>query len=259
MCLTNTFWPWTTSISCFTGQFEANDCLAECYVKDPDKGAIAAIYNDNYGWCSYSDACMYSGEFCEMEFKACFTDGKQKLGDMLNQARSYLVSSAQSNSAYRWCFYERNLIGDPESPCLTRRVSIVTITNPEDGEDVYNNESIDITTTIEGHMSKVKFYLVYINNNTVTGELLCEDTTSPFECTWDPTGYTTGKWYTIRADGYWCGQIKDVDEITVRLCSSSPALHPTRIVNYGHGEGLGTILLALLVLFGSLGILKRQK
>ena len=118
--LTNTFFPWTTSVTCLSGQFEANDCLAEEYVKD-DNGAIGAIYNDNYGWFSLSNACKYSGEFCEMESKAFFLNGKEKLGDMLNIARSYMVSSAQSSSAYRWCFYERNLIGDPESPCLTKR------------------------------------------------------------------------------------------------------------------------------------------
>ncbi|MBU7046994.1 MAG: hypothetical protein HXS54_11225, partial [Theionarchaea archaeon] len=48
--MTNTFWPWTTSVACITGNIEYNDCLAEAYVKDPDNGAIAAIYNDNYGW-----------------------------------------------------------------------------------------------------------------------------------------------------------------------------------------------------------------
>jgi hypothetical protein len=122
--MTNTFFPWTTSVACISGQFEYSDCLAEAYVKDSNNGAIAAIYNDNYGWFSTSNACKYSGEFCEKEFRACWSDGKQKLGDMLNKARSYLVSSAQSNSTYRWCFYERNLIGDPESPCLTKRASL---------------------------------------------------------------------------------------------------------------------------------------
>ncbi len=124
--LTNTFWPWTTSVACICGQIEANDCLAEAYVMDSNNGAIAAIYNDNYGWFSTSNACKYSGEFCEKEFRACWSDGKQKLGDMLNKARSYLASSAQSDSTYRWCYYERNLVGDPESPCLTQRASLST-------------------------------------------------------------------------------------------------------------------------------------
>ncbi len=129
--LTNTFWPWTTSVACITGQIEYNDCLSEVYVKDADNGAIAAIYNDNYGWYSTKNACTYSGQFCEMEFKACWSDGMQKFGDMLNKARSYLASSAKRNSTYRWCFYERNLVGDPESPCLTQRAALsVSLRHP---------------------------------------------------------------------------------------------------------------------------------
>jgi hypothetical protein len=121
--LTNTFWPWHTTVACHTGEFTYNDCIAEEYVK-ADNGAIACIHNYSSGWFSWSNACKYSGEFCEMEFRACFTDGYENLGDILNQARSYLVSSAQSNSTYRWCFYERNLFGDPESPSFTRRSEV---------------------------------------------------------------------------------------------------------------------------------------
>jgi serine protease AprX len=218
--LTNTFYPWHTTVACMTGDFTVNDCLAEEYVKDPDNGAIATYMNYSYGWYSYTDACMYSGEFCEMEFKACFTDGRENLGDILNQARSYLVSSAQTNNTYRYCFYERNLIGDPESPCLTQRISVVDITSPLDGQNVYNGGLILITTATKGHVASVKFYLIYISGGGVVGELLCEDTIAPFECVWDPTGYTTGIWYTIRADAYFCDQVKDVDEISVRLLPS---------------------------------------
>ncbi|MBU7023016.1 MAG: S8 family serine peptidase [Theionarchaea archaeon] len=216
--LTNTFWPWHTTVACMTGDFTVNDCLAEEYVKDPDNGAIATYMNYSYGWYSYTDACQYSGEFCEMEFKACFTDGYQKLGDILNQARSYLVTSAQTNSTYRWCFYERNLIGDPESPCLTQRPrTTIVITSPLDSSTVYNNAPITITTTTGGYVSSVKFYLIWIDGGGVHGVLLCEDPLRPYTCTWDPTGYSTGVWYTIRADVYWCGRIQDVDEITVLL------------------------------------------
>jgi subtilisin family serine protease len=325
--LTNTFWPWTTSVADHVGKIEYNDCLAECYVKDPDNGAIAAIYNDNYGWYSYSDACMYSGEFCEMEFRACFDDGKEKFGDMLNQSRYYMAGSASSSSTYRWCFYERNLVGDPESPCLTRRIPTVTITNPSDGSTV--SETVTITTSTSECIDTVKFYIIGINNGEVFGELLCTDTTPPFGCSWNTDCHVAG-WYTIRADGYNVGNVTDIDEITVFVDSSylfitnpsngatvdgtvtvvaetnyidtvkfyidgvleytddtgpfgynwdttaySDGNHTiiakgyesgmficgdqiTCTVNNG-GGGLGTTLLALFLLFGSLGVLKRQK
>jgi len=220
--LTNTFYPWTTSVACLCGQIEYNDCLAEVYVKDPDNGAIAAIYNDNYGWYSSLNACQYSGEFCEMEFRACWSDGYEKLGDMLNQARSYLVSAAQSNSYYRWCFYERNLVGDPESPSLTQRggllqLPMVTITSPANRSEVYGTIAITVSTT--ECIDKVAFYIIYIINNEVFGQLLYTDDTPPFECFWNITGFAEGIWYTIRVDGYCSGEIKDADEVTVRLVS----------------------------------------
>ena len=216
--LTNTFWPWHTTVACNTGNIETSNCLAEEYVK-ADCGAIACIHNDNYGWFSLSDACKYSGEFCEMEFRACWDDGYDKFGDLLNQARSYLVSSAMSNSTYRWCFYERNLVGDPESPCLSERIlPKVTITSPLDGSRICT--ITDITVTTEGCINTVKFYLIYIVDNVVYGELLYTDDIPPFEFVWTPAGYTPG-WYTIRADGIKAGkEVVDVDEITVRILSA---------------------------------------
>ncbi|MBU7015576.1 MAG: hypothetical protein HXS52_01385 [Theionarchaea archaeon] len=119
--LVNTdFWPIHMSVACITGEFEANDCLAEMYVKD-DAGAIATMMNDNYGWYSSLDASKYSGEFLETMFRALFSDGKQNLGELLNQAKSYWISAAESNGTYRWCYFEINLMGDPETPCLTQR------------------------------------------------------------------------------------------------------------------------------------------
>ena len=203
--LTNTFYPWTTSVACITGQFTYNDCLAEEYVKD-DCGAIGAIYNDNYGWFSTLDACMYSGEFCEMEVRACWSDGYEKLGDLLNMARSYLVSSAQSNSYYRWCFYERNLIGDPEIPCLTSIPprDTVTITNPSDGETV--SGTVSVTTSITGDINSVKFYIDDV--------FKAEDTAAPFQYIWDTTTYPDGN-HTVKAEGYVDGVLADDDSVTV--------------------------------------------
>ncbi len=208
--LTNTFWPWTTSVACITGQIEANDCLSEAYVMDANNGAIAAIYNDNYGWFNTSDACALSGEFCIAEFRSCWSDGKQKFGDMLNKARSYLASSAQSDTYYRWCYYERNLVGDPESPCLTQRgappADTVTITYPANGATVVG--TVNITTSITGCITSVEFY--------IDSTLKYTDTTSPFSYSWDTIPYPDGN-HTIEVKGYCSGVYKDNDTITVNV------------------------------------------
>ena len=254
--LTNTFWPVFMSPASFVGCFTESDCLAEELVKD-DCGAIAVIANDSKGWSSEPDPCKYSGEFVESFFRALFSDGEEHLGDMLNKGKSYWISSAQSNTTYRWCFYEINLIGDPETPVLTKRKS-VSITNPVDGTFVYNNSSVTITTSATEWISMVKFYLIYVNDsNQVVGELLCTDTAPPFECSWNPSTYPVGKWYTIRAEGHHCGQVKDIDEITVQLLSPSSTLH-LRSMGPGGGEGLGTVLLPVLLLCGYAVKVKRH-
>ena len=204
--LTNTFFPWTTSVACISGQIEANDCLAEVYVMAPYRGAIAAIYNDNYGWFSLLDPCMYSGEFCENEVRACWSDGFEKFGDILNRSRYYLVSPAQSNSYYRWCFYERNLIGDPETPSLTWKPppDTVTITYPQDGD--YLSGTISITVLTTGCIDTVEFY--------IDGVLKYTDTTEPFYWTWDTTLHFPGP-HTILVKGYCAGEFKDEDQVAV--------------------------------------------
>ena len=209
---TNTFWPWTTSVACITGEIEANDCLAEAYVMD-DCGAIAAIYNDNYGWFMSNNACALSGEFCEMEFRACWSDGQEKFGDLLNQALSYMISSAQSDSYYRWCFYERNLVGDPESPSLTVRGGepFVNITNPTEGATVGGTVLI---TTDTYEIDTVEFYIDSVLKYT--------DTTAPFEWSWDTTAYADGP-HTIEAKGYNSGVYEDNDIVNVTVDNSGPA------------------------------------
>jgi len=230
--LTNTFWPWTTSVACHSGNIETNDCLAETYVKDPDNGAIAVIYNDNYGWFMTSDACALSGEFCEMEFRACWSDGYEKFGDLLNQALSYMIPSAQTDPYYRWCFYERNLVGDPESPCLTVREeqqASITITHPPDGAVV--SGTVLITTETYG-IDTVEFY--------IDGVLKYTDTTDPFSWSWDTTQYTNGL-HTILVKGYYQGVFKDDDSVTVYV-NNAPEPY-LKITNPKHGETVsGTVL-----------------
>ena len=215
--LTNTFYPWTTSVACITGEFEdtTSDCLAEYYVKD-DCGAIGALYNDNYGWYMTNDACALSGEFCEMEVRACWNDGYEKLGDILNRSRYYLASSAQSDSYYRWCFYERNLMGDPETPCLTKRTGgqpddTVTITYPTNGSTVEG--TVTITVSYEGSIDEVRFYIDDVLKNT--------DTLAPFQWDWDTT-LDDDDDYTIRVDGYVSGTLADTDSVTVTVQNETP-------------------------------------
>jgi hypothetical protein len=237
--LTNTFWPWTTSVACITGQIEYNDCLAEAYVKDPDNGAIAAIYNDNYGWFMTNDACALSGEYCEMEFRACWSDGKEKFGDMLNQALSYMISSASVDEYYRWCFYERNLVGDPESPSLTERVcgpvDRVTITYPTNGQTV--DGPITVTTTTEGCIDSVEFY--------VDSVLKYTDTAAPFEYYFDPCPLKEDADMVISVKGYCAGEFKNDNSVTVYVDCVPPQTYLTITYPQDGATVSGTVLITV--------------
>jgi hypothetical protein len=205
--MTNTFFPWTTSTACICGQFTANDCLAEEYVKD-DCGAIGAIYNDNYGWFSTMNACMYSGEFCEMEVRACWSDGYEKLGDILNRSRYYMAGPASSNPYYRWCYYERNLMGDPETSCLdTRDEDKINVCIPADGSDVHG--TVDITACTCGSIDKVKFY--------INDEYKDTDYQAPFDYSWDTTSCPEDTTATIKVEGYYSDVLIDDKTITVTV------------------------------------------
>lgn len=211
--LTNKFWPIQTSPASFIGQFECEDCLAEVYVKD-DSGAIACYMNSTYGWYALSDACHYSGEFVEMQFKALFSDGKEKLGDLLNQSKINMVPAVNGGTHYyRFPFYGTNLIGDPETPCLTKRVC-TRIASPLDGHYVCTRGTVNITTNTIDYIDTVKFYVIWIDNDVINRVLLCTDTDPPFGCSWDTSLYSEG-WYTIRAEGYRSGELQGLDEITI--------------------------------------------
>jgi hypothetical protein len=233
--LTNTFWPWHTSTACRTGEIESNDCLAEAYVMDAKNGAIACIHNDNYGWYSPLDGFKYSGEYCAMECKACWSDGKNRLGEVLNQARNYLVPSAQTDSTYRWCFYERNLIGDPGTgalwnpprPPLLRLI----ITCPEYGETVYRT----ITITASWNACCIDMIEFYIDN-----VLLYTDTDYPLEYSWDTTAFTDGD-HTIEVKGYFQGQYMKSDSIVVTV-DNSTIPHVTIIYPQDRQEISGSVL-----------------
>ena len=228
--LTNDFWPVHMSVACHSGNFKINDCLAETYVKD-DCGAIACMLNVNYGWYSTLDASKYSGDFLETMFRGLFSDGKQHLGELLNQAKSYWVSHAQSNPTYRWCYYEINLLGDPESPCLTRRRPVtppeVIITNPPDGSIVSGKVKINVVVgplnSVTPRIGKIDTVEFYIN-----GTLVYTDTEKPYTYEWDTTLYPDGE-HTIVVKGYYSDIFRDDDTVTVTVDNSTK---PYLVITY---------------------------
>lgn len=127
----NTFWPVHTSVACHSGEFTHEDCLAEAYVK-ADHGAVACLMNDKYGWYMSYDATMFSGDFIEMQFHALYQEGQENIGAILAHSKYHFIDEATDpDNPYRayweWCWREINLIGDPETPVLTKRSQLVNL------------------------------------------------------------------------------------------------------------------------------------
>lgn len=119
--LSNSFYPIHLSISCLTGDFSENECLAEELLLTRNGGPSACIVNSEVGCISRDDAGAYSAEFFEQIFKNIFNESIQNLGETVQQAKEHFSSIAPSYRQYRWCFYEINLLGDPETPLFQKR------------------------------------------------------------------------------------------------------------------------------------------
>ncbi|KAA0002539.1 MAG: hypothetical protein FE048_03565, partial [Thermoplasmata archaeon] len=119
--LINSFYPIYIAPICLSGAFDYNDCIGEKYLLNEEGGTSACILNSRYGWYSPSNAHTYSGEFAERQFYELFEEGRENLGKMMQIAKEHFSFSAAANPTYRWCYYEINLLGDPETPVLTTR------------------------------------------------------------------------------------------------------------------------------------------
>jgi hypothetical protein len=110
------------------------------------------------------------------------------------------------------------------------------ITNPSNNETV--SGTVNVTTDAAAEIAKVEFYIDSESTPRHT------DTTSPFSWSWDTTGDSDGS-HTITAKGYDSGDaFVDDDSVNVTVDNA--------------GECLGSVLLGVLLLFGSASIYRRK-
>jgi len=125
--------------------------------------------NSRYGWYSANDANAYSGEFMQRHFYELFVVGTQNWGKMMQFAKEYYASDAASSDVYRWCYYEINLLGDPETPALTTRsldvhdVAVVDINAPT---WVLQGDLIMIDVTVENQETYDEIFTLTLTDAT---------------------------------------------------------------------------------------------
>jgi len=99
------------SMACLSGKLQVSSCAAENLMSHPDGGAIAVMFNSNFGWGSPPN--MGSSEMLELYFAdELFTNNQNEIGVAHALSKDVLTYYANSNYDY-WVIQENNLFGDP--------------------------------------------------------------------------------------------------------------------------------------------------
>jgi PKD repeat protein len=89
------------------------DCVAENLTVEMPYGAFAVIANSRFGFFNETTTNGSSQHFDREFFDALFGEDIRQLGPALQDAKEENIPFIDLPS-YRWCYYEINLLGDPE-------------------------------------------------------------------------------------------------------------------------------------------------
>lgn len=111
--LTNTKFLFAYSQGCIPGNFEV-DCIGEHFTTSTRHGMFAVVLNSRYGWGMGYSTDGPSQRLNRQFWNACF--GKNMLNLGIMNAASHEDNLWDINGeCIRWCVYESNLLGDPQT------------------------------------------------------------------------------------------------------------------------------------------------
>ena len=110
--------PVLTSIACYAGNFEWNECLAEALMNNPHGGAVATIMNSRYG-IAQPPGCGPAERLDIRFYDYLFHYDSLALGIVHSRAKDYYAAIARTGGIWQWSVYELNLFGDPLMPAWT--------------------------------------------------------------------------------------------------------------------------------------------
>ncbi|MEO0082284.1 MAG: C25 family cysteine peptidase, partial [candidate division WOR-3 bacterium] len=100
------------SIACISGDFETSDCLAEAAMNNANGGTVACMMNSREGWGT--PPSMGPSEKMDNKFYTYFFGyDTMDIGVLHARSKDFYASAAQSQSVWRWCYWDLNLFGDP--------------------------------------------------------------------------------------------------------------------------------------------------
>ena len=118
-----------------------DDCVAEAFVAGPH-GAVAFIGNSRYGWAEAGDPGGASQMFDRQFFDGLFGEELRRAGE-LNTDSKLDNLWAIDYEGVRWCYYELNLLGDPELQIWTTAPGSLSVTHA-DGVQLNWHNFIDV-------------------------------------------------------------------------------------------------------------------
>ncbi len=126
--LTNDHCLFAYSQGCIPGNFEA-DCVAEHLTTSTRFGMYAVVFNARYGWGTYNSTDGPSQRFDRQFWDAYFGEKLIALGAL--NADSHEDNLYDINgTCIRWCFYESNLLGDPQTPMRGQFIADAILLTP---------------------------------------------------------------------------------------------------------------------------------
>ncbi|MEO0079259.1 MAG: C25 family cysteine peptidase [candidate division WOR-3 bacterium] len=136
-----------TSIACYPGNFETEDCLAEALMNNANGGAVAVIMNSRYGYGT--PPSMGPSEKLDVRFfDLLFNYDTVDIGAAHARSKEFYVYSALSQTVWRWCYYELNLFGDPNMPMWKDVPGTMTVANRD--TTTTGAQSFQVTVTSGG-------------------------------------------------------------------------------------------------------------
>jgi len=139
--LTNDKYPFIYSQACYPGAFDnwnyegmytKSDSIAEHFVTSKH-GAFAVIMNSRYGWGMKHSTDGPSQHFDRQFWDAIFGEGITNIGKANQDSKEDNIGSVSDNYM-RYCYYEINLLGDPETSIFIlspeHEIDVVTLDIP---------------------------------------------------------------------------------------------------------------------------------
>ncbi|OQW95780.1 MAG: hypothetical protein BWK77_06885, partial [Verrucomicrobia bacterium A1] len=126
--LTNSAFVFAYSQGCIPGNYEV-DCVAEHLTTSTRHGMFAVVFNSRYGWGRYNSTDGPSQRFDRQFWDGYF--GKKLVSIGALNANSHEANLWDLNgSCIRWCYYESNLLGDPQTPMRGQFISDTILMSP---------------------------------------------------------------------------------------------------------------------------------